>query len=58
MAAVLGAIAGIGAIMSGIYGIFKWIAWKTATTPQEAKQTVDNQVLSEKASVEKTGRPQ
>lgn len=54
---ILGAIGSIATIVGAVYGIFKWITWKTASTPEGHKEGVDQDVSNEENQVKKTGRP-
>lgn len=57
MTAVAGIIGGIAAIVGAVYGLFKWFSWKYATSPEDAREGVDEEVQKKKKAVEDGGRP-
>lgn len=54
LAAIVGGLATISTL---VIGVFKWITWKTQTTPEQSKENIDAQVAAEQAKGEQTGRP-
>lgn len=57
MATFLAALASIGTIVGALYGVFKYIAWVSAKTPEESKEEIDKTVDDEEKKVRQTGRP-
>lgn len=54
---VLGAIIAVAGAVTSLVAVFKWVAWKTSSTPEQDKQKIDDKIRDERMEAERTGRP-
>lgn len=57
MNSVLSIIAGLATITGAIFGIFKWITWRTQVTQDQKNQNIDKQEEDNKNAAKESGRP-
>lgn len=57
LTAIIAALGGLGAIVTGIVYVAKQILYRTQVTPEQTDQQIDVQEKQNEAEEQKTGRP-